>query len=271
MAWAKFDDVFPEHPKIVGLSDAAFRLQVEAVCYSNRHLTDGLVLAVVLPRISGVKHPVKVAGELVAAGLWETTAEGWWIHDYLVYQPSRAKVLEEREQAAERQRRRRARHGVTAPPVTPEVTDMSQRDSHRTSGVVTRPRPDPSRPDPSTSSSSSTETPAALHVVGDDDEWIDRVVALAATRRLERAITDGHPPRVPSAWLRSVRQQIRTDDAETLADLRRRRPDLDPDDAVLALEGLTPSRPPCTACDDIGVLERSDGTCVDCPTCKAAS
>ena len=38
MPWANFDDQFPKHPKVLPLSDAAFRLHVSGVtviCYSK--------------------------------------------------------------------------------------------------------------------------------------------------------------------------------------------------------------------------------------------
>ena len=43
MAWIKIDDSFPDHPKVIGLSDKAFRIHIEGLCYSGRFLTDGLI------------------------------------------------------------------------------------------------------------------------------------------------------------------------------------------------------------------------------------
>ena len=88
MTWVRLDDSFPTHPKISRLSDAQFRYYVIALCYSSRHLTDGLVIPESLPRT----HPsVRVA--LVAAGLFEETPNGLTIHDFLDFQRSRAEVL----------------------------------------------------------------------------------------------------------------------------------------------------------------------------------
>jgi len=290
MAWVKFDDGFPEHPKIIGLSDAAFRLHVEAVSYCNRQLTDGLVLAVVLPRITSARHPVKVAAELVSAGVWEATEGGWWIHDYLDYQPSKQDAMAVAEGKSVggsigNHRRWHKARGVTDPtcryciadpsdpPSDPpsDIRSVHRSDSDRSteSGPNRPSRPVPTRPDIS-SSSSSGET--ALHAVpSDDDEWIDQVIAIAADRRLERARSDGKAPHTPSAWLHAVRRQIRTDELDAIADIRRRRPDLDPDGAVLALEGCAPPRPPCKVCGNLGVLEQDDGTAVNCWACKAAA
>src|SRR3989442_1137875 len=94
--WVKLDDSFAEHPKILALSDAAFRLHVRALCYCGRYLTDGLI-----PRsfVGGSR----AWRELLAAGLWDTHAEGGWqIHDWLDYQPTRDAVTQRRETDRER-------------------------------------------------------------------------------------------------------------------------------------------------------------------------
>ena len=39
----RFDDQFPIHRKVSGLSDAAFRLHVEAIFWCDRNLTDGFI------------------------------------------------------------------------------------------------------------------------------------------------------------------------------------------------------------------------------------
>ena len=41
MTWLRIDDAMVDHPKIIGLSDGAFRLHITALCYCARHLTDG--------------------------------------------------------------------------------------------------------------------------------------------------------------------------------------------------------------------------------------
>jgi hypothetical protein len=39
--WSRLDDASIDHPKILGLSDKAFRLWVCSIVYCSRHLTDG--------------------------------------------------------------------------------------------------------------------------------------------------------------------------------------------------------------------------------------
>ena len=44
MSWVRLDDNFPNHPKVVGLSDQAFRLYISGLCYASHYLTDGLII-----------------------------------------------------------------------------------------------------------------------------------------------------------------------------------------------------------------------------------
>lgn len=88
MGWAKLDDRFPDHPKVVALSDRAFRAYVTALCYCAAHLTDGAFPATVGRRLAGVKG----TKELLSAGLWLEQPGGYEVHDYLVYNPSREEV-----------------------------------------------------------------------------------------------------------------------------------------------------------------------------------
>ena len=85
MPWVKLDDNFPRHPKVLGLSDAGFRLYVTGLCYSAQYLTDGWV-----PQ-TAVMAGRRTVTELVTRGLWHEDPDGtgYTIHDYLTYQPSR--------------------------------------------------------------------------------------------------------------------------------------------------------------------------------------
>lgn len=102
MAWAKLDDAFAEHPKVVGLPDAAFRLHVHALCYASRNLTDGAIPVGALRLLRGTQRQVAV---LVSVGLWERAGPGWAIHDYLHYNPSRTNVETRRQELTEMRRR----------------------------------------------------------------------------------------------------------------------------------------------------------------------
>lgn len=107
MPWARFDDRYPSNRKVRPLSDAAFRLDVSAVCWSNENLTDGVIRSDELTLCADIRNHPKAAEELVLRGRWIKVEGGWEIHDFLVYNPSRDQVLAERAKAAERQRRAR--------------------------------------------------------------------------------------------------------------------------------------------------------------------
>lgn len=119
MPWVRFDDTFPVHRKVDGLSDTAFRLHVSAIFWCARNLTDGAVPEEDLELVTArVRAPARFATELVRRGLWheaghqcdsehcpKPTDDGWVIHDYLAFQPSKDKVERERGAKAERQAR----------------------------------------------------------------------------------------------------------------------------------------------------------------------
>lgn len=107
MPWVKLDEGFPEHPKVLAVGGDAGWLHVCAIAYCNRNLTDGFVPEVVLARLSDRRRPVDLVRRLVDAGMWESVAGGWRIHDFLEYQASRSKVFDDRQKARDRMARNR--------------------------------------------------------------------------------------------------------------------------------------------------------------------
>lgn len=103
MPWVRLDDRFPSHRKVALLSDRAFRLYVSALCWSSENLTEGRILEKELPLVARIRGVKASAAELEQAGLWDRADAGWVIHDYLEYNPDRAKVKAEREANAARQ------------------------------------------------------------------------------------------------------------------------------------------------------------------------
>ncbi|MFF5421772.1 hypothetical protein [Streptomyces misionensis] len=143
MPWVRLDDRFPSHRKVALLSDRAFRLYVSALCWSSENLTEGRILEKELPLVARVRGVKTAAAELEAAGLWDRAEVGWVIHDYLEYNPDRAKVKAGREanaarqqafrdrKKAEREAKRNApRNGVTPPPEDASDDDSATRRRH---------------------------------------------------------------------------------------------------------------------------------------------
>ncbi len=125
MTWIKIDDSFPDHPKIIGLSNEAFRTHIHGLCYCGRFLTDGFIPSAALPKIGSLE----AVRELVEAGLWsdEGTADGFLIYGYLDHQTSKKQVEEKRESMRERQKRYRERNKEDNAVTNDEVTEPEYR------------------------------------------------------------------------------------------------------------------------------------------------
>lgn len=92
MTWTKLSDDYADH--CWTLSDKAFRLHTEALCWSNRKLLD-CVIDKGGPW-TWAKYP-EAAAELVAAGYWEDGGNHYRIIDHSEYQRSRTAVLKQRD------------------------------------------------------------------------------------------------------------------------------------------------------------------------------
>jgi hypothetical protein len=148
MAWVRLEDSFDTHPKITRVSLNARWAYIVGLCRAARHLTDGHLAEHVAAEIA----PAKVRRELVAAGLWIETPEGVEIHDFSVYNPTRAQVEQRRAAGAERLRRwREERRDDDGNAVTNAVTPKAR--NAVTNGVTDTDvtplvTPTPSRPVP---------------------------------------------------------------------------------------------------------------------------
>jgi hypothetical protein len=104
MAWVKMDDQFFRHPKVMSAGRDARDLYLVGLCYCAQSLTDGFIPRVAL-RVLGAEAEIDQAqasaDRLVEVGLWELAAEGYMVHDYHRYQPTRERVLATREVRAE--------------------------------------------------------------------------------------------------------------------------------------------------------------------------
>lgn len=93
--YVRIDVLMPEHPKIEGLSDKAFRALVELWCYCGRNRTDGIVSG---KRWQATATP-RVRAELVKAGLVDLRGpgEGCLMHNFTGadgHQRTRAEIEE---------------------------------------------------------------------------------------------------------------------------------------------------------------------------------
>jgi hypothetical protein len=114
MAWVKLDDNFTDHPKIIGLSDGAFRLYIVALCYSNRYMTDGKISTEICKKLGDSRK----ISELFRVHLWQDLGDFIEINSYSEYQPTKEKVEIEREKTRTRVgllRSAKKRTGVQSP------------------------------------------------------------------------------------------------------------------------------------------------------------
>jgi len=113
VSWAKLDDGFYDHPKVLATSNAAIGLYCKALTYCGKHLTDGVIPAAVVTRnLVGTDAEVD---ELLRNNLWTREAETYRVINYLRYQTSSKSVKKERKRAKQGMRALRARRarGVT--------------------------------------------------------------------------------------------------------------------------------------------------------------
>ena len=90
--YGKFTQDFPDNPKILPLSDAAFRCLVEATLYSRRMLTDGFLAT----RLATAKWALGALDELASNDPLKPSFlvvdGGWMIHDFADHQDTRADI-----------------------------------------------------------------------------------------------------------------------------------------------------------------------------------
>jgi len=110
MAWARIDDGFDDHPKVLALMEhddgvAAIGLWILCLTWAHRNTRKkgkipGRLPASLPRRYMGV--PGRDAARLLAdSGLWEAVADGWQIHDFDQYLPT-AETSSARSEAGRR-------------------------------------------------------------------------------------------------------------------------------------------------------------------------
>lgn len=170
MVWVRFEDGYPRNRKVAALSDAAFRLDVSAICWSNSTGADGRILPHELQEIRA-KATSRHAAELVANGRWHvagtacphdtcppSTGDGWVIHDIWEQQKPAAVVDEEKKARAERQRRYMEKVNASRKRPSDDASVGASRDAPV--DVLEDDAPSPPRPAPK--GRGGTDVPPAL-------------------------------------------------------------------------------------------------------------
>lgn len=105
MSWAKLDDRFHENRKVKRVwhrCPAALGLHVMAITYCAGHETDGFVdHEFVEEKVPKDRDRDRAVATLVSAGLWHEIEDGWQIHDFLEFNPSREQASEVKKAKSE--------------------------------------------------------------------------------------------------------------------------------------------------------------------------
>lgn len=174
MTWIRLDDNLPDHPKVLGLSDKAFRLYISAMCYSSRYLTDGFISYVVGDRIG---ERIQFA-ELTSATLLIAVEGGWQIENYDEYQSTKAEVEIAKAKTRERVQKWREKN---------KSNDVSN-------ALVTAPH---------------THTPTPTHTPNIVTNPIHKELAEYLAKRIEN--NGSKLPTVTDTWIKEIRLMMDVD------------------------------------------------------------
>jgi hypothetical protein len=119
MAWARIDDNFPDHPKIVAAGPICALIQIRAICYCCRYLTDGRIPIQAVPGLlTGLElvdiveaavgnmaslgrnaSEINWPERMVAHGLWDVIEDGrcYLVHDFLRYNFAKSAIEKRRK------------------------------------------------------------------------------------------------------------------------------------------------------------------------------
>lgn len=107
MTYARFDDRFWMHRKVLKVGPNAAWMWAASIGYCNANLTDGFVPRAMLPTLSMVSmaRALRLAAKLVDARMWETAEGGWRVHDFVDWNQTAAEVMAAREALSEKRRK----------------------------------------------------------------------------------------------------------------------------------------------------------------------
>lgn len=148
MPWGRLDDKANGSPKLLALSDAAWRMWGCALIYCQAQLTDGFIPEHAIHTFGvRAKDKTKVAEELCAeqvpgrSPLWGRAPGGFQVHDYLQWNDSRVEVIEKRDRDRKRKGFRddsaRNPRGIRSGSDRPTTTTTPQ--EQKSTGAARRP------------------------------------------------------------------------------------------------------------------------------------
>jgi len=205
MGWAKFDDRWATHPKLLAAGATptevleAKALDASGICYSAGQETDGFVADSALCVLAaGHRAPKRIADRLVREGRWirDDERKGYLIHDYLDYNESRESAQARRDEKREAGRRGGLRSGQVRRGSTNEagasglLEPPPQAGAHTVGELPTRPVP--TNTDPPPPNTVGGERPAEEEDPETGQDPTAAVCRLVAERRYAK-LTDPPP------------------------------------------------------------------------------
>ena len=184
MTWIRIDDNLPDHPKIIGLSDKAFRLYISMLCYSSRYLTDGFISSPVADRLGNADVFSELSNTGLIRPLNRQLNDGYEIESYHEYQSTKAEV----EVIKERNRQR----------------TQKWREKNKGNADVTR--------NENVSNSDVTDPPIHTHThtpIPNSSNPIHRELAEYLAQRI--ADNGSKSPNVTDGWINDIRLMIERD------------------------------------------------------------
>lgn len=124
MTWTKLSDDFADDCARAGLSSEAFRTHVEALLWSMRRETGGVITERDIRRFAEAEDVRAAIEELVDAAFWDVAEDGYTVVHHMEHQPEPDVIDRRRKLTAERVRRhRRKKAGLSEEDSGNAVTD----------------------------------------------------------------------------------------------------------------------------------------------------
>ena len=102
MSWIKLDDQWMDHPKIIRAGRDARDMWLASITWCAKHLTDGVFPENLLPALAisagvDIANVKQIARVLLGVCLWDACENGYKVHDYLDYNPTKEQALANKE------------------------------------------------------------------------------------------------------------------------------------------------------------------------------
>jgi hypothetical protein len=144
--WAKIALNLADNPKVIGLSDSAFRAFVEAILYSRQHLTDGFLDARVVAKRWGLDVAAELTSNDPQNPSWVPVDGGFQLHNFCEYQMTNEDVDKKREaqrlngiKSGEARRAKAERNRTNSEPTVNQNELESESETETEQVVVSKP------------------------------------------------------------------------------------------------------------------------------------